>query len=422
VGCAQCTDRGGSGEGDKSSSTPGRHISDTLPCLWFQARQSATVMVYFHANAEDLGLVHETLLTLHESFQVSVLGVEYPGYGLLSSADPCEESCYRAALAALRYLVVEIGVSFSDIVLLGRSLGSGPALFLASRFPVGGLVLMNAFTSVRDVAQKYMGKDLAQMGFGELFMNLYMMKTVVCPVLLIHGLMDKTVPMLHSARLFEACRSKKLLVTPEKMQHNSNLFDNPSFFTLPVIRFFSFLCQQGSPPQLPRVLFMPPSATPTSGGPHTTDVQGCHGCDVFPLPLWTTMKEAPAATRPRPMHEGGDFAVEPGAAGLCTCVMPKDAQISRVTSSCSVPSSRFDTVPPQDRVSAAAQLLGDRPEMRNKIDEALFRQAKPLAEHDPFCGRWTRIPKSQSDGGVQCEEPMVTVSKSLLHEFVRTKI
>ena len=38
-------------------------------------------MIYFHGNAEDVGHNLDLFATLRERFNVSVLGVEYPGYG-----------------------------------------------------------------------------------------------------------------------------------------------------------------------------------------------------------------------------------------------------------------------------------------------------------------------------------------------------
>jgi len=236
------------------------HVADALPCLWFHAETSPNVLLYFHANAEDLGLIYETVESLHEYFQVSVLAMEYPGYGLLKDGTKAsEENCYRAALVALRYLVVDLGVRFSQIILIGRSMGSGPALFLASKFPVAGVILINPFTSVSEVAKQYLGQKLSTLSFGSLFMNRRMIKHVASPVLLIHGMMDTIVPMMHSARLFECCVSRKLLVTPSHMEHNSNLFDSPDYLSVPTLRFFRFLCARGKPPKrMPTELFLQP--------------------------------------------------------------------------------------------------------------------------------------------------------------------
>jgi len=266
--CALCQDdQGPSHVKTDDTQVPKYHgtVADALPCLWFHSETSSNVLLYFHANAEDLGLIHDTVECLHEYFQVSVLAPEYPGYGLLKDGTKAsEENCYRAALVALRHLVVDLGVRFSQIVLIGRSVGSGPALFLASKFPVAGVILINAFTSVSEVAKQYVGQKLSTMTFGSLFMNRRMIRHVVSPVLFIHGMLDSIVPMMHSARLFECCTSRKLLVTPSQMEHNSNLFDSPDFISVPTLRFFRFLCTRGKPAKrMPTELFLHPKLRET---------------------------------------------------------------------------------------------------------------------------------------------------------------
>lgn len=230
-----------------------------LPCLWFGAKQAATVVIYFHANAEDLGVVFPSLQHLHDQLQVSVLAVEYPGYGLLRKAKASEANTLGAALVALRYMVDEIGVAYQQVVLLGRSLGSGPAVHLASRFPVGGLITVNAFVSVRAAVESQAGATVAALAFREAFENERLISNVSCPSLFIHARSDRLVPTEHSVRLFRRCRARKLLVTPDGMEHNSHMFADPSFLVLPVIHFFHFPSYRtAKPPRLPEEVFRPP--------------------------------------------------------------------------------------------------------------------------------------------------------------------
>ena len=46
--------------------------------------QRTKIMLYFHGNAEDLGLVRNFLDDLSSYFKCSVLAMEYPGYGFFS--------------------------------------------------------------------------------------------------------------------------------------------------------------------------------------------------------------------------------------------------------------------------------------------------------------------------------------------------
>jgi len=231
---------------------------DGIPCLWFPAPKAATVMLFFRANAEDLGMSFAVLKHMRDQFKVNVLAVEYPGYGLLHHMNPNEDGVYEVALTAFRFLVDEIGVRYGQIILFGRSLGSGPAVYLASQYPVGGLILVSAFSSIKGAVQSIVGRVLAW-GFAERFPNYRVIANVSCSTLFIHGERDGLIPAEHSLRLFKRCRARKLLITPAKMEHNSNLFGDASFLAVPAIHFFGFPGYYTStPPRLPSYLFESP--------------------------------------------------------------------------------------------------------------------------------------------------------------------
>mmetsp|Transcript_31609 Transcript_31609/g.57483 ORF Transcript_31609/g.57483 Transcript_31609/m.57483 type:complete len:435 (+) Transcript_31609:87-1391(+) len=229
-----------------------------IPCLWFPAPKAATVILFFHANAEDLGMSFAVLRHIRDQFKVNVLAVEYPGYGLLHDMEPSEDAVYEVALTAFRFLVDEIGVRYSQIILFGRSLGSGPAVFLAAQYPVGGLILVSAFSSIKAAVQSIVGRVFAW-SFTERFPNSRIIANVSCSTLFIHGESDSLIPPEHSLRLFKRCRARKLLVTPPKMEHNSNLFGDASFLAVPAIHFFGFPgYYTASPPRLSAHLFEDP--------------------------------------------------------------------------------------------------------------------------------------------------------------------
>mmetsp|Transcript_3176 Transcript_3176/g.9655 ORF Transcript_3176/g.9655 Transcript_3176/m.9655 type:complete len:428 (-) Transcript_3176:66-1349(-) len=229
-----------------------------IPCLWFPAPKAATVILFFHANAEDLGMSFAVLKHIRDQFKVNVLAVEYPGYGLLSGMTPSEDGVYEVALTAFRFLVDEINVRYSQIILFGRSLGSGPAVFLAAQYPVGGLILVSAFSSIRAAVQSIVGR-LVAWTFSERFPNSKIIANVSCSTLFIHGESDGLIPAEHSLRLFKRCRARKLLITPPKMEHNSNLFGDASFLAVPAIHFFGFPGYYTSTrPRLPAHLFESP--------------------------------------------------------------------------------------------------------------------------------------------------------------------
>lgn len=55
--------------------------SKAIPAL-FIPRSSSKLLLYFHGNAEDVHISHDQMNAISNYLNVSVLGMEYPGYSL----------------------------------------------------------------------------------------------------------------------------------------------------------------------------------------------------------------------------------------------------------------------------------------------------------------------------------------------------
>ena len=73
------------------------------------------------------------------------------------------------------YLVNRIGFDSKNVLIMGRSIGSGPATFLAKKKNAGGLILMSPFTSLRDVVKGFSGSLLSYL-VRERFRNIDLME------------------------------------------------------------------------------------------------------------------------------------------------------------------------------------------------------------------------------------------------------
>ena len=67
-------------------------------------------MLFFHGNAEDIGIARKTLNGLRQSLKISVLAVEYSGYGLFQG-DKDAEKVLSDCLSVYDYLTYEMGVA-----------------------------------------------------------------------------------------------------------------------------------------------------------------------------------------------------------------------------------------------------------------------------------------------------------------------
>jgi abhydrolase domain-containing protein 17 len=170
-------------------------------------------LLYSHGQGEDIALIRPRL-ALFARMGYNILAYEYPGFGR-SSGHPTEEGCYAAAQAAYEYLTGTLGVSPSQTILYGRSMGSGPTLYLAERYPVAGTVLQSPFVSAFRV----------QTGLPILpwdrFNNLARIPNLKAPLLLVHGLADEVIPVWHSRLLAQATRVQlRELYVPYAVHNN----------------------------------------------------------------------------------------------------------------------------------------------------------------------------------------------------------
>jgi pimeloyl-ACP methyl ester carboxylesterase len=226
------------------SLSPSRDSNDDgVPCIFLPSQYTRFLVIYFHANGEDLGKVYPFLNSLRLVFKVHVLAVEYPGYGACSGR-ACEESVMANCTLAMRFAMDVLCWPCEDIKLFGRSIGTGPAMKLAAQYPVAGLILVTPFLSICEVIRTYVGSfaDYAT----DTFQNYRLAGCIESQTLIIHGKNDSLVPVSHGLQIYEMLPGKKMMVCPEDMHHNTSLLDNVAVFVRPMTQFFSlpdFTCE-----------------------------------------------------------------------------------------------------------------------------------------------------------------------------------
>jgi alpha-beta hydrolase superfamily lysophospholipase len=160
----------------------------------------------------------------------SVLGIDYRGFGM-SPGVPSETAMCADAEAAFESLLHR-GIAPERIILLGHSLGSGPAVSLATRHRAAALVLFGAFTSIPDAAaERYRWLPVRYVASVR-FDSLARMHSVHIPVVIAHSRADTTIPYTHALKLYAAAREpKRLLILDAPSNdgfggHVDSLFDN----------------------------------------------------------------------------------------------------------------------------------------------------------------------------------------------------
>jgi len=182
--------------------------------VYLPNEQADYTLFYCHGNAEDLGSIYPLLQAFHKR-GLSVFAFDYPGYGL-SAGKPSESACIAATNAAYVYLKTFHNITPDKVIVYGRSLGGGPAVELASREMVGGLILDGTFTSTFRVVthKKILPWDV--------FNSIARIHLVKSPLLVIHGEQDATVPFKHGVQLYANAGSNiKQNLWVENAGHNN---------------------------------------------------------------------------------------------------------------------------------------------------------------------------------------------------------
>ena len=187
--------------------------SEQISAIYLPNPKAAYTLLYIHGNAEDLGDVRFLLERLH-SWGFSVFAYDYRGYGT-SDGMPSERNAYQDANAAYNYLTQQLKVSPNQVIVYGRSVGGGSATELANRHPVAGLILESTFTSAFRVVVPF-----PLLPFDK-FPNLVKLRKVRCPVLVMHGQADLTIPFQHGERLYQAAPQPKEFLWVAEAGHNN---------------------------------------------------------------------------------------------------------------------------------------------------------------------------------------------------------
>ncbi len=183
-----------------------------LAALFRPPAMGKRVLVFFHGNGDSWdGAAAANRLPAEAGY--GVLLVEYRGYGS-NPGKPSEAGLYADGRAALAWLKAEQGIGADQVVLVGNSLGSGPATQLASETGTAGLVIISGFTSLPDVVGDKLPWVPARLLTRDSYDNLAKLPSIRAPVLLLHGLDDTMIGPDHARALGKANPQARLALIP----------------------------------------------------------------------------------------------------------------------------------------------------------------------------------------------------------------
>jgi pimeloyl-ACP methyl ester carboxylesterase len=164
-----------------------------------RAHSGPKALIYFGGNAEA---VPYSLPELAEAFPDRALYLaHYRGYGG-SSGSPSEAALFADALA----LYDTVRRTHQDIAVMGRSLGSAVATYLAGSRPVSRLVLVTPFAGMAEVAARHYPFFPVRLLLRDRFDSASYAPRVDAPTLMLVAGDDEVVPRESALRLHAAFR------------------------------------------------------------------------------------------------------------------------------------------------------------------------------------------------------------------------
>ncbi len=213
----------------KLKTQDGKQIS----AIYLKNPKARQTILFSHGNAEDLG----SILGLIEQFQrigFSVLAYDYHGYGT-SEGRTNEYKTYLDIQAAYLYLTQTLNIPAKDIILYGRSIGTGPTIELARQAVVGGVILESPMVSTFRVI------TVIPLFPFDKYRNNQKIADIKAPILFIHGVNDKTIPIWHGKYLYNLAKAPKRFYPVEGADHNNVMMVGGDQYLQAIVSFAASL-------------------------------------------------------------------------------------------------------------------------------------------------------------------------------------
>ncbi|MBX2923929.1 MAG: alpha/beta fold hydrolase [Chitinophagaceae bacterium] len=182
------------------------------------------VVLYFHGNMKNIGRYAEYAgLFTHNGYEVWM--ADYPGFGK-STGRLTEQKMYD--YAEQLYLMAASRFKAGNIVIYGKSLGTGVAAWLAAKKSCEQLILETPYYSFHSLAAHYLPVyPVSKLIRLELPVYKYI-SIINAPVTIFHGTKDNVIPYNNAKKLKEGLKASDHFFTIENGAHN-NLADFPVF-------------------------------------------------------------------------------------------------------------------------------------------------------------------------------------------------
>lgn len=199
-------------------------VRDGVTLRGWRSNASRTgAVIYFGGNAERLEMSRAEFSGLFPGRTVYL--VSYRGYGA-SEGKPGEAALFGDALA----LYDEVGRQHpqAPIAVIGRSLGSGVASYVASRRPVERLALVTPFDSLAAVAQSHYRVFPVRWLMRDSYDSTRYLPQYRGPLLVLRAGRDEVIPPANTDKLLASLNGRPQVIDFPQAGHN-DISDDPRY-------------------------------------------------------------------------------------------------------------------------------------------------------------------------------------------------
>lgn len=187
--------------------------------LWLSRPSGeAPVILFLHGNAGEIA-DRADRFAFYQSRGYGVAFLSWRGYGG-STGRPSEAGLLTDAQAAYDHLR-GLGIPPRRIVLVGESLGTGPAVMTAARNPVGAVVLEAPYSAAVDIARAAYPWLPVGLLMKDQFRSRDHIASIRAPLLVLHGEDDRVIPRGFGQRLFDAAADPKTFLSLGPVGHEA---------------------------------------------------------------------------------------------------------------------------------------------------------------------------------------------------------
>jgi alpha-beta hydrolase superfamily lysophospholipase len=203
----------------------------------------APVILYFHGNGE-IASDHDFIARSFHAAGASLLVVDYRGYGWSTGQPKVSAllSDVQPVLDALPDVLKQAGLDDQTLVVMGRSLGSAPAIHLAHSYParVKGIIIESGFAHAIPLLVRLGLHPNLLANVPDPIGNVRKMAEIDLPLLVIHGREDNLIPVNNGQALYDASpASVKRIVRIPGAGHNDLLIIDPQTYFAAIQDFLS---------------------------------------------------------------------------------------------------------------------------------------------------------------------------------------